>query len=260
MDNKELLKLYHYTSIEAACKIINSGIFRATNVMYLNDESEMIEAYKKVEQYLNRLIIGENIEKIIKQIFKPFDWYKKNNFPIFTISFSTKEDDLNQWRAYGDNGKGCCLCFQLDIFIDNQKKLINQSINIINNKCIYNEDEISNCLLELEKRIFLSGQNCIPDIAKKMGKEIFTTFPFIKHVAYKDESEYRFLYYSEDNDILVKCNENGNPFIEINNNNYYEKILFGPCVREQDKNKIQYWLNKNQIDIPLEKSQIPYRG
>lgn len=260
MDNKKQKMIYHYTSIESACKIIDSGIIRTTNIMYQNDKREMLQAYDIIKKYLNDLIYGDNSGDSVKKILRSFDFYKQYNFPIFTISFSTKQDDLNQWRAYGNDGRGCCLCFKLDKINEIFEPISSDNINRIFKRCIYEEEEIKECLSELKNRIILEGKNYIPEIANRMNIEMFIDAPFIKHKAYKDESEYRFVFYSEEENFNIKCNENGNPFIEIATKNHFDSIIFGPCVKDEDIEKIKYWLNKNLIDIKLHYSQIPYRG
>lgn len=72
------------------------------------------------------------ILKFIKDIFNYKNIFElvKSNFYVF--SFSTEDDDLSQWRAYGDDGGGYCIEFD---FVKTRKLAAEK--DLIRFKCIY---------------------------------------------------------------------------------------------------------------------------
>lgn len=62
MTSSEPKIVYHYTSIEAACNILSSRTFWATNVMFQNDKSEMEIAYNLTKEVLEERLNEEKTE------------------------------------------------------------------------------------------------------------------------------------------------------------------------------------------------------
>ena len=107
---------YHYTSTEVLDKILETATFWASNLYYLNDSSEFKagiswlincfstdgDKYKEVIEYLNEL--------------------EKNNGMswegIYTISFSTECDELQQWITYA---KESGICIELGSYVNGEK-------------------------------------------------------------------------------------------------------------------------------------------
>lgn len=94
LDKKITGRISHYTSLDAAIKIITTNKIRLTSIIGLNDNSELDFSdisekkkepyhYKRID-YLNRKVV---------------------------LSLSRQYDNLNQWRLYGDDGSGVSLDF-----------------------------------------------------------------------------------------------------------------------------------------------------
>lgn len=106
--------LYHYTRYANLIDILKSNAIWATDIRYLNDSNEYRDAITRmhdmVEAYLALGPVHENdgdgqkwnnvqafCHKILHKLKNPSAWVTWN---VYTVSFSTHQDDLSQWRAY----------------------------------------------------------------------------------------------------------------------------------------------------------------
>lgn len=139
-------KLYHYTSKEGFLGIIKNKTLWATEILFMNDSKES----KIPFEILLKLLSEEKNSDIRKKIedaqnvtkINIFDFYKAfEGFNTYVISFSEKQNDLNQWRSYGENGSGFCIEFntnQLQLAIDKNLKILELSTNgILDDNHIY---------------------------------------------------------------------------------------------------------------------------
>ena len=137
--------LYHYTSLQSALSILESGKLRFTNMLYLNDPTELIEGLDIVEAVTNRLIARyeqahiqlmlqwlqsklrivfsaesmreKEVEKArlaFKRLLGEEDvesWLSdaKTRLGIYIFCLSERKDDLRQWLPYADKGHGIAL-------------------------------------------------------------------------------------------------------------------------------------------------------
>lgn len=148
--------LYHYTSIEAAQKILESRKLRLTNIRYLNDPQELLcgldileQAYCRTLQKIKaegsastrdmlwfntpivRAILSTSPKrdraKKMDSIFnyaesylapiKKYLWEDEGHeWSLYIASFSEKNDDLRQWIPYALNGRGVAL--GIDVQLD----------------------------------------------------------------------------------------------------------------------------------------------
>jgi Protein of unknown function (DUF2971) len=104
--------LFHYTDAVGLSGIVQNGTLWFTHSDYLNDATEFHLSHdmanrelKRVQEYsadaLSLCFIGqmrEGLVKILPAVGK------------YVGSFSSRENDLSQWRSYADNGRGFCLC------------------------------------------------------------------------------------------------------------------------------------------------------
>lgn len=193
---------------------------------------------------------------------------------------------MNQWRAYGDDGKGCALGIKVDDIKNNLKLETVKRLGCEENsieaesdfcKCNYDKNELKRLINKKFDDSLKTGKKTYPpEIAEKM--KIFTFAPFAKDKAYESEAEYRFLYiFNNSNSTNSECqtkrdieplsiniNSTGNPIIKLSVNfeKCLESITLGPCVDSRKIEKLKYWLRfcclSNTVD--LKHSAIPYRG
>jgi hypothetical protein len=105
--------LYHYTDAGGLRGIVESQKIRFTSYLHLNDPSELIYGMDIVHRLLND--IGERAhDGLVKRFCAKVDYlFQHRNFSdifgFYIASFSRNRDDLGQWRAYADNGRGFAL-------------------------------------------------------------------------------------------------------------------------------------------------------
>jgi len=106
--------LWHYTSPDAAHKIIESKEVWLTHIRYLNDSREYVDAIDVALHWLYEHC-PEEWRAAGRWLL---DWIESSrrgtmDDHVYVASFSGREDDLSQWRAYARTG-GFALGFSLD--------------------------------------------------------------------------------------------------------------------------------------------------
>lgn len=105
--------LYHYTDDASLHGILESGQIWLSDVFGLNDPSELSHGVTPAVRALNlRADEGPPECRIIARQFEQYHrtaLHKVGKF--FVACFSGAGDDLGQWRAYADNGRGYALGF-----------------------------------------------------------------------------------------------------------------------------------------------------
>ena len=103
--------LYHYTSLETLEKITAKGEIWATDINFLNDKTEYINARTFIEKTLReRLDQKSETDAAVDLHLKAMD-IRVRSGDVFVASFSTNGDSLPQWRGYGVNGHGVAIGF-----------------------------------------------------------------------------------------------------------------------------------------------------
>ena len=119
--------LHHYTSVGSAISIIDQGDLRLCHSQYLNDESEVTGAVELVRSRLD--LMKGNSRLLARQAGFYSDvesGFNKNigSYEVFVFCTSEgspgkriEQDILSAWRAYGQNGRGVCLSFDMQDFM-----------------------------------------------------------------------------------------------------------------------------------------------
>ena len=96
-------EIHHYTDANALVNIIQNQTLWATHIYHLNDPNE----------YIRPREIANNIGKEISFAARE----EAHSELDYVVCFSEKKDDLNQFRSYGDDGKGYMISFDADKLI-----------------------------------------------------------------------------------------------------------------------------------------------
>jgi hypothetical protein len=144
--------LHHYTSLQSTLDIIQNNTLRFTNMLYLNDPTEVQHGLEIGESVMMRLIqgyssLGEQtcadiLGVVLLQLavgFAPFSKRQEkaedlrgklaiyisetalntlkpilngDEWSLYVSCLSEKSDDLRQWLPYGDNAHGAALAFK----------------------------------------------------------------------------------------------------------------------------------------------------
>ncbi len=198
--------IYHYTNDTGLRGILESKTLWLTSVFDLNDPSELKHGLTLASDRLSGLIKGGRPEStLLASLFADFARTGIGEAGYFyCCSFSSNGDELGQWRAYADNGRGFALAFDAgSIELDFARESCGTNWAF---PLAYDDAKLAEILEKLALSALESVQ--VPDqgyLKMEWGKEYLTVIgtilsanaifaaSFFKHAAYRNESEYRFL-------------------------------------------------------------------
>ena len=111
--------LYHYTNGYGLKGILESGRIWFTDYRHLNDPSELTHGIDMAHDVAR--LLGTGADGRVRLFLENIkDLFRHDNFAttleFFIASFSRARDDLGQWRAYADNGRGFAIGFSAGMF------------------------------------------------------------------------------------------------------------------------------------------------
>lgn len=118
----EILIPAHYTSLNTLKKLAaeENAYLRLWNSVYMNDPNEGSCFLELLKATCNNLPEQENADAALSKYFPHLNNTKENLSPtnsnVYITSFCREKDDLQMWRLYGDDAKGCSLVFADDFF------------------------------------------------------------------------------------------------------------------------------------------------
>jgi hypothetical protein len=202
-------RFVHYTSAEAALRIIQNKRIWMRNVTAMSDYSEVQHGYgilfKLLHDPPNRNAFVEALEACTlgaaEEAFKLFDsWWSDISLNTFITSISEhdqKEDQhgrLSMWRAYGGNSARVAMVFKVPFSL-----LRAGVLNLIFSPVAYlTDEEVQGQFLEIVKNIRENS-----DFLKSVGGERVRQNVFnmlvagvtcLKHEGFKEEREWRLIY------------------------------------------------------------------
>ena len=204
--------IFHYTTAHGLQQIVTTGKLIATDARFFNDASELdhgwqfcVQTWRESFQNRQREVGGKRLfERIVALL-------EIDQAPPRSLAacFSAKEDDLSQWRAYGD-GSGYCLGFAPSTL---EKAKVGTE-GMLLGKVIYRDEEKRDLLLRLfdAANAVLRSRRAMrrTDVATSVGKAfahvayaftVRTYFwrlrPWLKHSAFEAEAEYRLVHFYE---------------------------------------------------------------
>ena len=279
--------IYHYTNDVGLKGILETGEFWLTDIFSLNDPSELTHGYSIAIDALMGKIAGDSV---VAQKFA-------NNFAVFAeqgaipkvahffmCSFSSCGDDLGQWRAYADNGRGYVLGFEAKSLESGFTKRNGNPIPTNSTShIIYNDAHllgIQNQIIEkMRSLIMLPAGTVLQNDAIKvymaelqmlLTLHILQTVLFFKHEAYANEREFRFLQiHKADEPPAVNVRARRYGLVKYRDFGWREvapdalkKIVVGPAAdyataSQFAKDCLGLFHSKN---VEVARSEIPYRG
>jgi len=107
--------IYHYTDSAGLKGIVESGLIRATYVSFMNDAREYLHAARLLHANVRRVapsVVDPAGQRLLALLDTCLTGTTAANLePYFIACFSTAEDSLNQWRAYGRGEGGFAIGF-----------------------------------------------------------------------------------------------------------------------------------------------------
>lgn len=95
--------VHHYTSADGLLQIVSRGQLRISEASSLNDLAEVKLGWEAIKKWLTSNDKGIGA-KHLKGLLKHSRRDPKHQ--VFILSGTTADDDANQWRLYGDQGRG----------------------------------------------------------------------------------------------------------------------------------------------------------
>ena len=189
--------LYHYTSLEGFFGIVESSSIWLTDFSYLNDRRELTYGAEKALQGIQRMAEHENDAQVRDLLSTWSENLHTLQNRVCISSFSSHDDSLSQWRAYGPIAIGFEIG-SLELHVDQgrlqpveyrpeaQDKLIDIYLHHL--RSAYRLDVSSGRL------------DRIPDVYHKVER-LLDVIAFFKDPAFSSENEYR-LAYIENPEVL----------------------------------------------------------
>lgn len=199
--------LYHYCNAVTAYNILKSSSLQMSDISKSNDYKELNLFFPGLFRSLMRVYIEKpfelsfnglrNLDAFADLVDTVYDiWedkFETGDFLNYAACFSEKEDSLNQWRCYSDNGRGCCVGFskeQIEKYCKNSGGVVRlEKIKYIS------KDELQHVINEKAGEILsiLSSEAC-GDILGKLNsaiEDVFIDSLMYKSDAFKEEDEWR---------------------------------------------------------------------
>jgi len=282
--------IYHYTDLNGLMGILHNKGFWLSEARYLNDKEELYNGRNLTIKLINNLISKKRYSCFKDILLKTIALLEKNEFKGYYIaSFSSKADNLEQWRAYSKNGSGVCIGLNIKQktnfphFMLGPVWMLHKIVYDDNIKCRILHLIIFKYFYEFKKDLQINSKYIdIDEYAKSLSQSLTYTFINFKHKSFEQEEEIRLVYKAQNlekdfykknyriaNNIIVPyvCsyeiilkNKDGSQ-LEIDSLPISD-IIVGPIINqeiivESIKNFINDLGYKENI---VKNSKIPYRG
>ena len=210
--------LYHYTTGENFINIMRSGELWATHTACLNDTTELVYAIDQLHRRVKTHMTGPHnsaADPIFTRLDEAFSNPGIETSPVFVACFSQRRDDLSQWRAYSGGEGGYAIQFDpqklrkagilptSDGKSEPQILLARVEYDPANHAGMFDD------ILQWTERFFLGldGIRAAPtvdDWANEFCRywldQLAIYAPCIKNPVFKDEEEWRLIYYLRPDD------------------------------------------------------------
>lgn len=284
--------LYHYTDANGLKGILESQTIWFTDFRHLNDPSELshgmkicsqqIEAFNKPSTGINEFL------EIIKSIYLP-KCMDKN--ALYLACFSQNSDELGQWRAYGNDGRGYSIGFSPSLFqptddtseqknenafcahvLYKKSDFIKRNKTILDEACSLMSDAETNSSLRLHDDNYWTKERTsfMLELAMEAMIPMMTNCMAFKHEAYKHECETRMFMIGLAEGFFPHLKTRSRkdeivPFVPYKLPLLHEgsvtEIIIGPASSTHEIHGVKALLKslKYKYEIPIRKSDIPYR-
>lgn len=150
--------LYHYTNDAGLKGILDTGKLWLTSIFDLNYPSELNHGFSRAVEILKtKAANGPRAAQMFPEDIETFGLKGgvQRAAHYFISSFSSRGDDLGQWRAYADNGRGYALGFESRLIEDGFTK--DRGVAIPNNSAFhvsYQDHQLTELLSEIIEHVF----------------------------------------------------------------------------------------------------------
>jgi hypothetical protein len=188
--------LYHYTGAGGVAGILSSDHLRASNFSFLNDPSEVQHGHELVMSTLQRERRARGLAqvRILSRIEKSFAAEVVSE--VYVACFTTRRDDLSQWRAYGGaSAARYAIGFDSEVIRERAWAVPEAMFD----RVIYDEaqqvERVNRIITKTLQFVVtkLLGKMETQAIASEAARRLARLLPRLKSPAYAAEEEWRFI-------------------------------------------------------------------
>jgi hypothetical protein len=283
--------LYHYTDMRGFEGILKNEEIWFTDYRHLNDPKELMHGIGLAKAMLARRIKSGGIQGLL------FGWVEdlltKRNFGralvFFIASFSRNGDDLGQWRAYADDGRGVAIGLAPDVFAPLEAQNVDPRRNTFVGPVSYSDsqtrarhakgiDKATSVLQAalIYARPHLRDNTIGKEFLNRLARSIIAV-PLIwnaltcKHPSYKHESEVRLVIVGQKKRFRGKISKRKRKgkvvqyiphHLPLRERRKIISITIGPAAPSDTETSIRQILKSAGISykISIRRSKIPYRS
>ena len=282
-------RIYHYTNDCGLRGILKTGRLWFTDIFKFNDPSELNHGIEQASRILERKTKeGPKEAKFFSEMFsKAIVAHIKESAHYLVCCFSTDRDDLGQWRAYADDGRGYAIGFDAGIleeafakseppgtpafrtfritYNDNELSEINEKLVAVTIPIVSTPATI--IMTEKEAKLFIIR------LGSQLATRSVEASLYFKNEAYKYEVEYRFLQIFQFDAPFTDFEIRFQPYSLIRYREFdwkstvpdsIREIVVGPasdpmigCKFASDCRRLYL---PDAENISIEQSRIPYRS
>jgi hypothetical protein len=265
--------LYHYTTQDGLLGILNDSKIWATDILYLNDETEFKYSIGLMKERIKKIvkpISGQKAKKFLKHLLEPPKHL--NEFQIFVCSFSIDGKSLSQFRSYCPENNGFSIGFDYSQ-LNNVTK--NQNFRTYLLPCFYEKSMIAELANETIDGIVSFLKTEVDDDLNKAIGEYDSEFPILasilKHESFHDEREWRLFIFKKrpvaSSEIQFRKGKSMLlPYITVDLQGTtklppIKQIYVGPTPHQDlSTNSVKLLVQSKHLSCSVEHSGIPYRS
>jgi hypothetical protein len=277
--------LYHYTNMGGLLGIVSSEEMWFTNILHLNDPSELGYGIDIARDILDdeakrsrNAHVGDFCQWVSHVLVKAGG----EIFGFYVGSFSRESNDLGQWRAYADNGRGVAIGLSPTLFavvadqntLGVAEKTVAANVTYDRAECEQNfREPIRQAVSILARGLaHITSDAERPEFGKALARELalpmFHHAITTKHSAYAHERETRLLLLNDraQLDPLARFRTRGStlvPYVpsplRVRSPGAIIKVIVGPAADELAEDAVRAFLRRHGLSQDLvAKSDIPY--
>jgi len=271
-------RLYHYTNLAGLTSIIESQAIWATEILQLNDTTEIAYSRKLLGKLADRLSAPSASEYALFLVRQAATGMATAPTAprMFVASLTDDGDNLSQWRSYASQGHGFALGFDRDVL---ETKSLAQGFTMV--PIIYDQSEqeqhFTKALSEVVEVI--DGWGAEPEHSPSPIEQVLLlglglTFAamFIKNPYFRDEREWRLVR------LIVKGVWDENSHTRVRNGEMvqYEEIdlsssasgetpivelVIGPLSSIDQEFRMREFLDEHGLEsVTIRHSSVPLRN
>jgi hypothetical protein len=203
IDSREVV--YHYTTLEGAFGILQSGTLWLSDYSYLNDQRELEHGTDLLQEVARELLLADSRLPAMDLLESWIRAIAHKSHRICVCSFSANPDSLDQWRSYGSIALG----FRKNELEWHSSRAILRPVEYDRSR----QRELLDLALRHYLQCYLDDLDCgrLDHIDAYHDTERFIELvAFFKDPAFRNEEEFR-LAFIEDTPFLKAVGEHSAP-------------------------------------------------